>query len=276
MEKFLESSSIHGFGHIGTAKRLWKVFWITVVILGFIGASDLIYESFRSWEESPITTTIETRPLDEIIFPTVTVCPPKNTFTNLNYDLVMTSNITLDNATRKDLIDYSFDVINDFHFEELMRNLSMFPEKARFNNWYRGHTLITLPYFYTGSEFRIVEGHLKFKLETSATSGVVSTQYFGDDFNTDKVVGNIAVTVTIFVPRNEDYAYEKEFGQKMSLYCEIEKESIEHVSTGYDKFKFAEYGTISPHEKYLSVNYTPARKGKGSCIIFFSYLYMYL
>ena len=142
----------------------------------------------------------------------------------------------------------------------------MFPEKGRFNNWYRGHTLITLPYFYTGSEFRIVEGHLKFKLETSATSGVVSTQYFGDDFNTDKVVGNIAVTVTIFVPRNEDYAYEKEFGQKMSLYCEIEKESIEHVSTGYDKFKFAEYGTISPHEKYLSLNYTPARKGKGFCI----------
>ena len=92
---FLESSTIHGLTHIYTTRKYARLFWSLVVITGFIIASLLIKESFHSWSESPVKTTIETLPISEIKFPKVTVCPPKNTFTDLNYDLMMTENITL-------------------------------------------------------------------------------------------------------------------------------------------------------------------------------------
>ena len=99
---FLESSSIGGLNHIAINRKYVRVFWILVVLTGFIGAGVMIYESFQSWDESPIKTTIETHPIPEITFPKMTVCPPKNTNTDLNYDLMMTENMTLDNETRNE------------------------------------------------------------------------------------------------------------------------------------------------------------------------------
>ena len=76
---FLESSTIHGLGYIATTGRYVKLFWVLVVLSGFTGAGVLIYQSFNDWAENPVTTTIETRPITEMKFPKVTVCPPKNT-----------------------------------------------------------------------------------------------------------------------------------------------------------------------------------------------------
>ena len=86
---FLESSSIHGLHYISTTRKYVRLLWILVVIIGFLVASLLIKESFDSWSESPIKTTVETLPISTIKLPKVTVCPPKNTFTDLNYDLMM-------------------------------------------------------------------------------------------------------------------------------------------------------------------------------------------
>ena len=77
---FLESSTIHGLTFISTTRKYARLFWILVVITGFVGASLLIKESFDSWSESPVKITLETSPIAEIRFPKVTVCPPKNTF----------------------------------------------------------------------------------------------------------------------------------------------------------------------------------------------------
>ena len=60
----------------------------------------MIYESFQAWEESPVSTNIETLPITEITFPKVTVCPPKGTYTDLNYDLMITEKMVLDNEVR--------------------------------------------------------------------------------------------------------------------------------------------------------------------------------
>ena len=92
---FLESSSIGGLNQIAAGRRYVRLFWILVVTSGFIGAGYLIYQSFQSWNESPVKTTIESHPIAEITFPKLTVCPPKNTYTDLNYDLMMTENMTL-------------------------------------------------------------------------------------------------------------------------------------------------------------------------------------
>ena len=64
---FLESSTIHGLVYMSTEKkRFVKIFWILVVIGGFTGAGVMIYNSFQSWAESPVKTTIETHPVTEI------------------------------------------------------------------------------------------------------------------------------------------------------------------------------------------------------------------
>ena len=100
IKQFFESSTIHGLYHISSATRLAKVFWLIIVFGGFSGAGILIYESFNNWQQSPISTTIETLPISQITLPNLTVCPPKNSFLNLNYDLLNSNQLKLDNDTR--------------------------------------------------------------------------------------------------------------------------------------------------------------------------------
>ena len=83
---FLESSTIHGLTYISTTtRRLIRVLWVCIVIAGFTGAGVLIYQSFDTWAESPITTTL---PIKDVILPKITVCLPKNSYTDLNSDLM--------------------------------------------------------------------------------------------------------------------------------------------------------------------------------------------
>ena len=145
---FLESSTIHGLAYINTNRKLVKVLWTIVVILGFTGAGILIYQSFEAWDEDPVKTTIETVPITDITFPKVTVCPPKNTYTDLNYDLMMTKNMTLDNDTRNDLLNYAVDHLYDELYDKIMTDLNMLKDNDRYYNWYHGHTKFNhyLPY----------------------------------------------------------------------------------------------------------------------------------
>ena len=103
LKNFLESSTIHGLVYIAVTKNLVRLFWILVVITGFTLAGVLIYQSFKAWDESPVTTTIETHQISDITLPKLTVCPPKHTYTDLNYDLTMIGNMTLNNYTRNKL-----------------------------------------------------------------------------------------------------------------------------------------------------------------------------
>ena len=77
VKEFLESSTIHGLVYISTTRRLARLLWLCVVISGFTGAVVIIYQSFSSWAVSPVSTTIETLPITELDFPSVTVCPPR-------------------------------------------------------------------------------------------------------------------------------------------------------------------------------------------------------
>ena len=53
-------------------------------------AITLIRDSIVAWNESPITTNVETLPISEVVFPKVTICPPEGSNTALNYDTMMT------------------------------------------------------------------------------------------------------------------------------------------------------------------------------------------
>ena len=138
---YLESSTVHGLVYISTTRRLVRFFWILVVITGFTGAGYLIQTSFQEWNNNPVKTTIETRPISEVNFPLITVCPSRGTYTNLNYDLEKMKNMKS---------EFDFDYIDDFnsrftkyfhdinyqkYISELENGLKITDE---YRNWYIG------------------------------------------------------------------------------------------------------------------------------------------
>ena len=196
LKEFLDTSTIHGFSWISGTKRFARLSWILIVIGGFSGAGYLIYSSFHNWEQSPISTTVETLPISQITFPNVTVCPREKSFLNLNHDIKQSENVKLDNSTRKELFAYALDVIQDEFYIEIMSNLSKVEDPDRYYNWYHGYTEIKYPYFKTAEN----ENKLIYWLHTSATSGNISTKYFGEKFDTNKVEGNIDARIYVHVP----------------------------------------------------------------------------
>ena len=113
VRKFLETTTIHGLSYIATTRKYARVFWLLVVIGGFTCASYLIYESFQSWAVSPIKTTLETLPMSDIRFPKLTVCPPKNTFTDLNFDMMLAEKYNFTDKMREELFAYAVAAIDE-------------------------------------------------------------------------------------------------------------------------------------------------------------------
>ena len=138
VKEFLESSTIHGLSHIAANRRLVRLLWICVVIAGFTGAAVLINQSFSSWADSPITTSLETLPISGLEFPNVTVCPPRNSFTNLNLDIVRSSKIPLSQEQRKALSQQVSEVVFTSNMEGKLADYNEYEEKDRYRNQYYG------------------------------------------------------------------------------------------------------------------------------------------
>ena len=129
LQQFLRSSTIHGFQHISSSGSYGKLSWILIVFCGFSGAGYLIYHSFDNWSQNPVRTTIETLPITEITFPNVTVCPPRGTYTNLNYDLMQFKRRKmLKKSTRDYLLNFAIDVIQEEFYKEMLKNVSLVNE----------------------------------------------------------------------------------------------------------------------------------------------------
>ena len=104
--EFLDTSTIHGLAYISSApSKLSKIFWFLIVVTGFSCAFYFINSSYEDWQATPIATSISTHLISELEFPTVTVCPPENSNTALNYDLVRAQNITLTERDRESLVN---------------------------------------------------------------------------------------------------------------------------------------------------------------------------
>ena len=44
--------------------------------------------SLPSWSDSPVYTSLSTHSISELNFPKITVCPPQDSLTSLNQDIV--------------------------------------------------------------------------------------------------------------------------------------------------------------------------------------------
>ena len=108
LRDFLETSTIHGLAYISNVpSKTGKAVWLTIVIAGFCTAGYLISDSFKEWDETPIDTSISTHPIATLPLPIITICPPENSNTALNLDLVRAGGINLTKADRQDLVNVS-------------------------------------------------------------------------------------------------------------------------------------------------------------------------
>ena len=81
MEQYTEATTVHGFRYLHS-KNSWvaRVFWTCVIltVLGLVFIS--VHESILKWESKQTITTLESiaTPIQNIQFPTVTVCAHEN------------------------------------------------------------------------------------------------------------------------------------------------------------------------------------------------------
>ena len=134
-----------------------------------------------------------------------------------------------------------------------MRNLSKLEESDRYYNWYHGYTQIQIPYISSssGSVFNdMFSGSIFYDVTTAASSGSVTTQYFGEQFDADKVeTGPLYYRVNIYPPpsvRNNP---------NVTQHLDVEKVSLTDLSSGRDILS----GLGRMETSHMTFNYTPPR-----------------
>ena len=128
---------------------------------------------------SPISTTITTNPIEQVTYPEIFVCPPRNTFTNLNHDLVNVPDERIDQDYIYELIRLVDKKVQEAELEKSLIELDTFDEKDKFKKWYLGLTEFALPQYY------YIFGYLKQIIEykTTATSGTISSPFFRSKYD---------------------------------------------------------------------------------------------
>ena len=233
-KEFLESSTIHGLVYISISRSFVRIFWIFVVFIGFTGAVYLINQSFSSWANSPVATTIATKPITDLELPNVIVCPPRNSFTSLNPDLVRARNISFGEEKRKELSDFVPEAVyKSNHRAKYLEFLAYRTEK--YMDWYRGTSRILLPYQQ--------DGFKQFDLYSSAASGSFSTPFFRQPFDKDTFERQFKSEAHISVPESlvegskvvveVEYDTDHEIGEELTVTTGTMTEDLEDTLHHY-------------------------------------------
>ena len=127
-----------------------------------------------------------------------------------------------------------------------MRNLSKLKDPNRYYNWYHGYTGLQYPYY----DYKV--NQLKYFVNTTYTSGNMTTQYFGEKFNATKVDENIAVQILVFVPLSVYYDINTTL---ITLLFNLEKNTMKEVSDN-DKIGIKTVGYIDADKTHVIKNIT--------------------
>ena len=197
IKEFLDTSTIHGLAYISSTKGPPKVFWTTVVVCCFLTAGLMISSSFSNWFDNPIATTEKTLSVKEVTFPTITVCPPRNTFTNLNWDLIKGQNLTIDEQTRNSMRYTMYEVIHGEFVKETMAAFAFYNEESKSRNYYHGY-----------DELRWIEDAstdakkpLVLTLSSAAVNDSVRSPYFGEQYADSKFFRDLSFYFDIKIPK---------------------------------------------------------------------------
>lgn len=191
--EFLETTTIHGIPRIGSAKKILKLFWLLIVFIGFSSAFYLIYNALKSYQESPIMTTLETFPIAEAKFPKVTVCPPKGTLTNMNYDLTKVGGKSMSGDDKEEFVKVVTDLIIDQEIQDIVEQDSSYKMENKYKSWFHGFTQFELP------QFKQKESFIIFSTENSSA---IETPYYGQNYSSSTFPFKLNYILAVHPPSN--------------------------------------------------------------------------
>ena len=152
--------------------RAAKILWFGVVCLGFIGAGILIGKSYKEWQDSPIATSITTHPIDNLDFPVVTICPPRNSNTALYHDLVKAGNGTLSDKDKNTLKGAAQDIFLEEAHAEYAKKIVPSLHMGNMDQIFQGFHSIPKSYNQeNGIEIRMWN-----------TNGTITTPWYGEEY----------------------------------------------------------------------------------------------
>ena len=254
LRTFLENSTIHGLSYISTANgKLLRFAWTLIVIAGFTGAGFIIHESFKDWSDNPVTTTIETLPISDAMYPNVTVCPPKDTYLDLNYYSLIIGDTKFRDYTHENPSANVEELLVNFaahfqqrEFEKIFRGVDLFKEKDKYKNWYLGVSQV--PIWEWEDKIYILNN-----IRTYATSGEVSSPYFGEKFDIDTFNPQIEYSILIYNPQNETIK------SSLKIQYDIDEAPFEYLALRNDTYEMAfdskknEYETEKTINEYITI-----------------------
>ena len=143
-----------------------------IVCCGFAAAGYLIGKSYKEWQKNPISTSITTRPIDDLDFPIVTVCPPKDPNTALYHDLVKAGNRTLSDKDKYTLKEAAFKIFIEKSHKEYVKQMLAISNGLNMDPVFKG--LQSLPKNDIGAN--------SFKVMMWSLNGTIATPWFGEHY----------------------------------------------------------------------------------------------
>ena len=113
------------------------------------------------------------------------MCPPENTFTSMNFDLVKSENSSLDKNVRDDLESLYSTWLQDEEFAKILDEQNSFKEERKYRNWYLGYSKVTMAYEPKASYGTALHDYT---MHTTATEGTVSSPWFGQHFAENRFI----------------------------------------------------------------------------------------
>ena len=169
LDEFLSISTIHGSAQISQANSLLlKSAWVAIVTLCFGFAVFLISSSYTDWNKSPVSSVTTTRPISDLQFPDVTVCPPRGSNTVLNHVLDQVT----DEKVTPGLREHLRDTVMEIFMEKPSRMFAT--DMAHLINI---HTLKNLE---EEGAMAVKKNITSISIEPTLPEGIISTPGFSD------------------------------------------------------------------------------------------------
>ena len=202
---FLESSTIHGLVHISTGKNaLVRCIWAIIVVACFSYDVHMIESAFRSWAANPVVTSVDTKPIGEVILPEITICPPPGTNTALNLDLVTAEQVELDENQRENLTLVAVETLHNTSINMFIDEQASFHTSDSIFDVYSGLQKMTYAFTAPAFSFSGVDYPESFFHETTLSSsgafkGSFSTLGWGDLVTKESMKPTVTFTYTALI-----------------------------------------------------------------------------
>ena len=110
-------------------------------------------------------------------------------------DFTFINNLIIGKEEKQQMIRDAVGNVHDLYFQNVvLANLSKLGEENRYYNWYHGYTNLKVPFWMDHNNA------LTHWIDTYATSGIIKTQYFGDQYDPGKIEKQLSYIIRIFPP----------------------------------------------------------------------------